>query len=187
MFIPKCFFASSWNMLRRDLWHFHIHKLKGPVSIPQCPFTSVSFSVLLPFHRNRLKGALKVIFMAPSQVQKANVKTEANCWKMSLLLSSADTWTKEQVPYQWKKKPRAKSARCIFSSVSWAGWRPVFLLMREMEIVFALAGVGFLKKKQKPKKPQDKNRWNRKARMPYWRKVCWLLKFRALFLKTNLS
>lgn len=156
MFIPKCFFASSWNMLRRDLWHFHIHKLKGPVSIPQCPFTSVSFSVLLPFHRNRLKGALKVIFMAPSQVQKANVKTEANCWRRSLLLSSADTWTKEQVPYQWKKKPRAKSARCIFSSVSWAGWRPVFLLMRETEIVFTLAGVGFLKTK-KQKKQNERN------------------------------
>ena len=88
--LPQSVFAFSWNMLRGDLWHFHIHKLKGSISLPQCPFTSVSFSVLLPFHRSRLKGALKVIFMAHSQVQKANVKTEANCWKRSLLLSSAE-------------------------------------------------------------------------------------------------
>ncbi|MXQ85205.1 hypothetical protein E5288_WYG014469 [Bos mutus] len=40
--------------------------------------------------QSRLKGALKVIFLAHSQVQKANVKTEANCWKRSLLLSSAE-------------------------------------------------------------------------------------------------
>ena len=162
--LPQSVFAFSWNMPRRDLWHFHIHKLKGSISPPQCPFTSVSFSVLLPFHRSRLKGALKVIFMAHSQVQKTNVKTEANCRKRSLLLSSADTWTREQVPYQWKKKPWAKSAHCILSAIFWAGCRPMLLLMRDT-ICFGWSRLFF-------KKKQDKNRWNRKAHVPYWRKVC---------------
>lgn len=131
--LPQSFFAFSWNMLRRDLWHFHIHKLKGSISLPQCPFTSVSFSVLLPFHRSRLKGALKVIFMAHSQVQKANVKTEANCWKRSLLLSSAEPGNRYRINEKKKKKknPWAKRAHCILSAIFWAGCRPILLLMRD--------------------------------------------------------
>lgn len=141
------------SMLRDDLWHFYIHKLRVPLSSPQysrrSPLLLCHF-VLLPFHRNRLKSAWKVIFMAPGQVQKANVKTEANCWKRSSLLSSDDTWTGEQVPYQWKKKkPWAKSVCCIFSSIpgSWEisltagerericfGWNSLFFFLNRIKI-----------------------------------------------------
>lgn len=180
-------------MFRNNLWHFHMHKLKVPVSIPQCihkcPFTAGSFSVLLPFHSNRLKGALKVIFMAPGQVQKANVKTEADCWKRSLLLSSADTGTNEQVTYQWKKKkPWAKSACCIFSFVSCAGWRSALLLAgggvmgrgvvcEEEERRFALAERTFFFFFLNRIKLGGTGRHT----CIYGRKACWLLKFRASF------
>lgn len=164
--LPQSVFAFSWNMPRRDLWHFHIHKLKESISPPQCPFTSVSFSVLLPFHRSRLKGALKVIFMAHSQVQKANVKTEANCWKRSLLLSSADTWTREQVPYQWKKKKAMGKISPLHPQCHILGRLQTNVASNERYYLLWLEQAFFLKKKQ------HKNRWNRKAHVPYWRTVC---------------
>lgn len=191
---PKHFFASGRNMFRNNLWHFHSHRLKAPISIPQfihkCPFTSGSFSVLLPFHSNRLKGALEVIFMAPSQVQKASVKTEANCWKRSFLLSSADTWTGEQVPYQWKQKAQGQNQHAA-SLVLYPGqvgaqpccwWEREKGRGREEERVFALAEADFFFFFNRIRLGGT----GRHTRF-YWRKVCWLLKFRASFLMTNLS
>lgn len=170
-------------MLRNDLWHFHIHRLKVPVSISQCihkrPFTSASFSVLLPFHRNSLKGALKMIFMAPSQMQKASVKIEANCWKRSLLLSSADIWTGEQVPFQWKKEKPVKIM--LHPQFHILGRLETSLDAGEREwrsICFGWSRL-FLNR--------IKIGGTERRACLYWRKVCWLLKFRASFLKTNLS